>query len=65
MIHEKIRGKTFSRNRGRGDFVGSSNPGFFRSKCAKTLLQASIISKFFSGVRPPSIRVRGRDGRVK
>jgi hypothetical protein len=53
---------------GGGDFVGSSNTGFFRPKCAKTRLQASIISKKFSEgytPGPPSIKERGRDGRVK
>jgi hypothetical protein len=43
MLHEKKWGWRF---------YGSSNTGFFRLKCAKTRLQASIISHFFQGVTP-------------
>jgi hypothetical protein len=62
-----IWGKTFSRNRGK-DFVGSWNTGSFRPKCPKIRLQASIISKNFSGgytLGLPTIKVRGRDGRLR
>jgi hypothetical protein len=45
---------------GERDFVGSSNTRFFRPKCAKTRLQASIISKFVMGVTPSDPQQRER-----
>jgi hypothetical protein len=45
---KKVEGRFLAEIGGR-DFVGASNTGFFRPKCAKTRLKASITSKISPG----------------